>query len=359
MPARRSGFSRFCARVISPNGYLRHKYNPDGSLASTWHGYVRDGKSVLPIQEDETALVIWAVGEYFELYRRIEETAPVLSRTRHPARRLPAELRGPANRAAAALVRPVGGALGRPHLHRRRGDRGAARGRAGWRTPSARPSARPAISPAPSGCWAGARAVLWNEREQRFARMATPGPSGYALDMTLDASLFGLVLLNALPTDDPQAVATLQQVMDRLWVQTDVGGLARYQNDYYHQVERAGHVARARQPLVRLHDVAGALPSPARPDDGRSGTGAQAARVGRAAGPAVRHHGGAAASVHRRAALGLAAHLEPRGVRARGAGVHRPPLQRQPLPGVRADLARWRTPLGHARVGTHPQRARR
>jgi GH15 family glucan-1,4-alpha-glucosidase len=84
----------------------------------------------------------------------------------------------------------------------------------------------------------GARAVLWNEREQRFARMATPGPSGYTLDMTLDSSLFGLVLLGALPPDDPQAVSTLQQVMDRLWVQTDVGGLARYQNDYYHQVEQ-------------------------------------------------------------------------------------------------------------------------
>jgi glucoamylase len=84
----------------------------------------------------------------------------------------------------------------------------------------------------------GARAVLWNEAEQRFARMATPGPSGYTLDMTLDSSLFGLVLLDALPADDPQAVSTLRQVEDRLWVQTDVGGMARYQNDYYHQVER-------------------------------------------------------------------------------------------------------------------------
>ena len=69
-------FLAFCSRVVSPNGYLRHKYNPDGSLASTWHGYVRDGQPVLPIQEDETALVIWALGEYFDLYQRIEETAP-------------------------------------------------------------------------------------------------------------------------------------------------------------------------------------------------------------------------------------------------------------------------------------------
>ena len=34
---------------------------------------------------------------------------------------------------------------------------------------------------------------LWNEHDQRFARMATPGPVGYTLDMTIDSSLFGLV----------------------------------------------------------------------------------------------------------------------------------------------------------------------
>jgi glucoamylase len=84
----------------------------------------------------------------------------------------------------------------------------------------------------------GARAELWNEREQRFARSATPGPAGYGLDMTLDSSLFGLVMFDVLPVDDAQLGATLQQVADRLWVQTDIGGLARYQNDSYQQVER-------------------------------------------------------------------------------------------------------------------------
>src|SRR5262249_10929107 len=85
---------------------------------------------------------------------------------------------------------------------------------------------------------AGLRAVLWDEQDPRFARMTAPGPSGYTLDMTMDASLFGLVLLGALPPDDSQAALTLQQIKDRLWVQTDIGGLARYENDYYHQVEK-------------------------------------------------------------------------------------------------------------------------
>jgi GH15 family glucan-1,4-alpha-glucosidase len=38
--------------------------------------------------------------------------------------------------------------------------------------------------------------------------------------------------------DDPRIVATMQAVRERLWVKTDVGGVARYENDYYHQVSQ-------------------------------------------------------------------------------------------------------------------------
>ena len=230
-------FLGFCSRVISPNGYLRHKYNPDGSLASTWHGYVRDGKPTLPIQEDETALVIWALGEYFDLYERIEQTTPFY--------------RGLVTRPADFLLDYVDQRTGLPlpsyDLWEERwgvhaftvaaviaGLRAAARLSAafGETERAARYLAGAARM------LEGARTVLWNEREQRFARSATPLASGYALDMTVDASLFGLVLLGALPPDDPQAVSTLKTVVDRLWVQTEIGGLARYENDTYQQVER-------------------------------------------------------------------------------------------------------------------------
>jgi glucoamylase len=230
-------FLGFCSRVVSPNGYLRHKYNPDGSLASTWQGYVRDGKPVLPIQEDETALVIWALGEYFDLYQRIEETAPFY--------------RGLVTRPADFLVDYVDQRTGLPlpsfDLWEERwgvhtftvaaviaGLRAA--GRLASQFGESERAAR--YQTGADRMLEGARAVLWSEQAQRFARMATPGPGGYTLDMTMDASLFGLVLLGALPPDDPQAALTMKQVKDRLWVQTDIGGLARYENDSYHQVEK-------------------------------------------------------------------------------------------------------------------------
>jgi len=229
-------FLHFCARIISPHGYLRHKYNPDGTLASSWHGYVRDGRQVLPIQEDETALVIWALAQYFERYRRVEETAPFY--------------RPLVTRPADFLLGYVDERTGLPlpshDLWEERwgvhaftiaaviaGLRGAARiaGAFGETDRAERYQA------GADRMLTGLRTVLWSEQDRRFARMASPEGDGYRLDTTLDASLFGLVEFDVLPGSDPQVESTARQVEERLWVHTDVGGLARYENDAYHQVE--------------------------------------------------------------------------------------------------------------------------
>jgi GH15 family glucan-1,4-alpha-glucosidase len=38
--------------------------------------------------------------------------------------------------------------------------------------------------------------------------------------------------------DDPQIVSTMTAVYDRLWCKTEVGGIARYENDWYYQVSQ-------------------------------------------------------------------------------------------------------------------------
>src|SRR5690606_32599661 len=53
-------FFDFCNHTITPEGYFMHKYLPDYSLGSSWHPWVQNGKKQIPIQEDETALVIYA-----------------------------------------------------------------------------------------------------------------------------------------------------------------------------------------------------------------------------------------------------------------------------------------------------------
>jgi glucoamylase len=231
-------FLDFCARIISPDGYLRHKYNPDGTLASSWHTHIRDGQAVLPIQEDETALAIWALWRYFTLFQGVEETAPfyrsLVTRPADfmlgyvdPATGLPRasydlwEERWGVHTFTVAAV--VAGLRAAAALSTAFGeDERAARYRGGA-----------------DRMVEGLRRVLWSDRAQRFARMASVEDARpYALDLTLDASLFGLVEFDVLPPDDPQVVSTLDQVADRLRVRTEVGGLARYENDPYWQVEK-------------------------------------------------------------------------------------------------------------------------
>ncbi|MFB6209029.1 MAG: glycoside hydrolase family 15 protein [Candidatus Nanohaloarchaea archaeon] len=60
-------FFDFAEEAIESGGYLLHKYNPEGSLGSSWHAWVdEEGRKRLPIQEDETALTVWALNRYYE-----------------------------------------------------------------------------------------------------------------------------------------------------------------------------------------------------------------------------------------------------------------------------------------------------
>lgn len=57
-------FFAFCRDALQPGGYLMHKYRPDGAVGTSWHPYLIDGRVIPPIQEDETAIVIFLLGEY-------------------------------------------------------------------------------------------------------------------------------------------------------------------------------------------------------------------------------------------------------------------------------------------------------
>jgi hypothetical protein len=77
-------FYRFCAKVMHPHGYFLQKYNADGTVASGWHPCwnAQEQEPMVPIQEDETALVIWALWQHYERYRDIEFRTSPLPRAR-------------------------------------------------------------------------------------------------------------------------------------------------------------------------------------------------------------------------------------------------------------------------------------
>jgi GH15 family glucan-1,4-alpha-glucosidase len=70
-------FFDFCNRALTDDGFLFQHYNPDGSLASNWHPWVLDGKEVLPIQEDSTALPLWALWIHYDCSKDMEFIRPL------------------------------------------------------------------------------------------------------------------------------------------------------------------------------------------------------------------------------------------------------------------------------------------
>ena len=56
------------------------------------------------------------------------------------------------------------------------------------------------------------------------------------MDMVMDASLIGLWAFGMFKADDFRIVRTMEAMRERLEVKSEVGGMARYENDSYHQV---------------------------------------------------------------------------------------------------------------------------
>lgn len=57
-------FFEFCRDIISEEGYLEHKFQPDRAIGSTWHPLLHNNHKELAIQQDETAIVLYMLGEY-------------------------------------------------------------------------------------------------------------------------------------------------------------------------------------------------------------------------------------------------------------------------------------------------------
>ncbi|HVT90228.1 MAG TPA: glycoside hydrolase family 15 protein [Tepidisphaeraceae bacterium] len=238
-------FYSFCQRVITPEGFFHHKYNPDGSPASSWHPWVIKGQSAMPIQEDETALVVWALWRHYFKYRDIEFVRPLwvdivqkaadfMVRYRDPRTGMPLpsydlwEERWGVH--AFTVAATYAGLKAAYNFAIAFGDRPRAE----------------SYGKAADEIKAAAEKHLYSHKLGRFVRRlvpregdATPDSSTtdlFEVDEVLDASVFAIYKFHLFESDDPRVIATMRAVEEKLWVKTRVGGVARYENDYYHRI---------------------------------------------------------------------------------------------------------------------------
>lgn len=230
-------FYQFAARVITKEGYFLHKYNPDLTLASSWHPWQENGQLQLPIQEDETALVIWALWNHFVIYRDIEFIKPLyrplikkaaefMCRYRDPETGLPdasydlwEERRG----IFSYTTGTVFGGLTAASL---------------FCTVFGEDDLANHYQQVASEIRDAASEYLWRPGINRFCRMAARDVKGdLVYDDSCDASFWGLFAFGLYDADDERILATMEALRENLWIKTEVGGLARYEGDKYHQTD--------------------------------------------------------------------------------------------------------------------------
>ncbi|MEP7076707.1 MAG: glycoside hydrolase family 15 protein [Acidobacteriota bacterium] len=225
-------FYALSGRIAPSGGYFLQKYNPDGTVASGWHAAwdVAGRKKLIPIQEDETALVLWALWQHYDLYRDIDFVHPLYSKLvvkcadfmvgfRDADTGLPApswnlweDRRGIHTFTCAAVV---GGLRAAANFATLFGEGGRAKGYAS----------------AANDIVEAMRTHLYSAHLGRFLRaIQFHSDDRTESDATVDASLFGTFYFGAFDPNDPMVATTMQAVKEKLAVG---GGIARFERDAY------------------------------------------------------------------------------------------------------------------------------
>ena len=228
-------FFDFCNNIAHPKGYFMQKYNPDGTVASGWHAAwdIRGKRQLVPIQEDETALVIWALWQHYERYRDIDFAHKLYVELVIGCARFMVEFRDPdtnlplpswnlwedrrgihaftcstvvAGLRSAANFAKLFGEINRADTYRIAADE----------------------------IVEAMREHLYSRELGRFLRsLQVTSDDSFAPDSVIDASLFGVFYFGCFDADDEMVAGTMTAIEEHLTNHTEYNGIARFENDGY------------------------------------------------------------------------------------------------------------------------------
>jgi len=227
-------FLKFAKNLITPDGYVLHKFTPDGSLGSSWHPKIRNGKSQIPIQEDESALLLVALWELYKESKSIEvaqrlfnpmvlKIGRFLMRYVNEETGLPKESYdlweeqyGVFTFTCATVYAGLKAAENLSHVTGHHQDEILFR--------DAAKKMRQAILK-----------HMYSEEHSRFVKKVYYEGDELKVDPTVDASVAFVWEFGLIEADDPRMVSTMKAIEEHLSVQTEVGGICRYEGDFYHR----------------------------------------------------------------------------------------------------------------------------
>lgn len=228
-------FFDFCSRIVHKDGYFLQKYNPDGTVASGWHASwdIHRREKIVPIQEDETALVLWALWEHYERYRDIEFAHRLYRKVTVPCADFMVSFRDP----ETGLPMPSWNLWEDRHgVHTFTCSTVVAglRAASNFALLFAEYDKAATYQKAADSVVAAMKAHLYSNDLGRFLRSLQSAGNGLLEpDTTIDASLFATFYFGCFSPEDPMVAGTMAAIEKHL--STD-GGIGRFQNDPYMRV---------------------------------------------------------------------------------------------------------------------------
>jgi GH15 family glucan-1,4-alpha-glucosidase len=214
------------------DGYLMHKYQPDRAIGSTWHPLLHGKKKELAIQEDETAIVIFMIGEYFKASGDVAFIEGFYDSFIEPC--------------ASFLANYIDQETGLPHASY---DLWEQKFLTSTYTVSVVIAALETAITLSGIAKHPADAELWKKavEQMRGGMQALYNPNGFFrkgfllqedgnlnFDDTLDiSSLYGPYMFAKIPLDDEKMKNTFEHVRSALYNSSPIGGVIRYPGDGY------------------------------------------------------------------------------------------------------------------------------
>lgn len=233
-------FFIYCSEIISQEGYFMHKYRPDKSLGSSWHPWIRGGKKQFPIQEDETALVIYSLWKHYELSKDLEFIEGVYNSLIKKAAEFMVSYRdgksglpkasydlweqqyGISTFTASAVY---GGLMSAGKFARLLGKEESSK-----KYFEAAEDIKKAIIK-----------YLYDSEGKNFVKQISTDENVMKVDKTIDmSSVYGIYKFGILELEDERLTQAIEKTIEVLKVKTPIGGIARYEGDAYQK--RAGNI---------------------------------------------------------------------------------------------------------------------
>ncbi|MCB9810082.1 glycoside hydrolase family 15 protein [Candidatus Nomurabacteria bacterium] len=234
-------FFEFMAGQLDPSGYLMHKFRTDGVLGSSWHPWIINGEAKLPIQEDETATVIFMLWEHYEKFKDIEFIESMYNTFIEPA--------------AEFMCEYIESVTGLPQAsfdlweekygtstYTSASVYGALMAAARFASLLGKDEPSRTYQAIAQRMQTAIGKVLFDEEQGIFVKHVLHTADGeLEYDKTLDSSsLYGLLLFKVFDIDDDRIIRMVKAVEERLQVHGNSKGFVRYEGDAYYRMQDAG-----------------------------------------------------------------------------------------------------------------------